>query len=270
MDNIRADQLLFEGGQTTSRTEAQALIIAGRVFAGERRIEKPGEKLPGDTVLTIRGGRRYVSGGALKLKRGLDEFSVEPEGCVCLDLGASTGGFTEVLLERGARRVFAVDVGYGQLAASLRDDPRVIVLERTNARDLSAVLIPEKIDLLVADLSFISLRKVLDPCVPLLNSDAAMLVLFKPQFELGRRHVKKGGLALDFDRHAGAILEFADWAAARNVALRDLVHAPIRGRRKNVEYMLHLDRGRDIEGDIIGLVRRRVGEAGKSHAESEH
>ena len=180
-----------------SRTRAQALVLAGRVFRGEERLDKPGLQVTGDLPVTVRAVEEHVSRGAHKLIAGLDAFGVDPAGLVCLDVGASTGGFTDVLLRRGAVRVYAVDVGYGQLDARLRGDGRVVVLERTNARRLTTDEVPEPVGLVVCDASFISLRTVLPAPLALTAPDASLVALIKPQFEVGKGRVGKGGVVRD-------------------------------------------------------------------------
>ena len=199
----RLDQLLVDRGLAESRAKAQALVLAGRVFAGERRLDKARLAVDPETALEVRGGEHdYVSRGALKLIKGLDAFAIDPTGAVAVDVGASTGGFTDVLLRRGARLVYAVDVGYGQLDARLRADPRVAVLERTNARHLTAAQVPEPVDLVVCDASFISLKLVLPAALALTRPGAALVALIKPQFEVGKGRVGKGGVVRDPALHA--------------------------------------------------------------------
>lgn len=194
----RADQLLCHSGLAATVREAQALILAGRVFSEQRRIDKAGTLLPADTPLKIRSPRNpYVSRGGQKLEGALKSFSIAIDNCIAADFGASTGGFTDCLLKHGARRVYAIDVGYGQLDASLRDDPRVVVLERTNARHLGAADLPEQVDLIVIDASFISLTKLLLPARELLRPGGEVVGLVKPQFEADRRDVEKGGVVRD-------------------------------------------------------------------------
>lgn len=208
---VRLDQLLVERGLAESRARAQALILAGRVFAGERRQDKAGTLVAADLELTVRGGQDYVSRGAHKLVAGLDRFDIEPSGLVCLDVGASTGGFTDVLLSRGAAKVYAVDVGYGQLDARLRQDPRVVVRERTNARHLTTAEVPEPIDLVVCDASFIALALVLAPALALTRPGAATVALIKPQFEVGKGEVGKGGVVRDPALHEAVCARAAAW-----------------------------------------------------------
>ena len=205
----RIDLLLVEKGLAASRTQAQALVMAGAVVAGEQRVDKPGQLVDPDLPLRVKedaAPQRYVSRGALKLERALAEFPVDPRGKVCADLGASTGGFTDLLLQRGAAKVFAVDVGYGQLHPKLRADPRVVVRERENARHLDAASLGGPVDLVTGDLSFISLRLVLPAVKALLRPGGAAVLLVKPQFEVGKGEVGKGGVVRD-DAQRRAALE---------------------------------------------------------------
>ncbi|HLV68944.1 MAG TPA: TlyA family RNA methyltransferase [Polyangiaceae bacterium] len=189
---VRADLLLLEQGHATSRAHAQALILAGDVFVGDDRVEKPGQLLRRETPLRVRERERYVSRGGYKLEGALDGFALDPAGMVCVDVGASTGGFTDCLLQRGARRVYAVDVGENQLAPKLREDPRVVVRDRTNARYLDASAFDEPIDLVVVDASFIGIDKLLPALARIVRPGALLLALVKPQFEAGRREVSRG------------------------------------------------------------------------------
>ncbi len=246
----RVDLLLVERGLAGSRAKAQALVMAGAVVAGdpesgEGRVEKPGQLLDPDVPLRIKDGaapQRYVSRGALKLEKGLEVFPVDPAGLVCADLGASTGGFTDLLLQRGAARVHAVDVGYGQLHPRLRGDPRVVVHERVNARLLGAGALGEDVDLVVGDLSFISLRLVLPAVRALLRAGGRAILLVKPQFEVGKGEVGKGGVVRD-DAKRLAALENVE-AAARDLGFEVLGHAesPIEGPAGNREWLLGLRR----------------------------
>jgi 23S rRNA (cytidine1920-2'-O)/16S rRNA (cytidine1409-2'-O)-methyltransferase len=241
----RIDVLLVERGLAESRARAQALVLAGAVVAGEQRAEKPGQLVDPDLPLRVKEGagpQRYVSRGALKLEKALEAFPVDPAGKVCADLGASTGGFTDLLLQRGAARVYAVDVGYGQLHPRLRSDPRVVVRERENARHLRAASLGEPVDLVVADLSFISLRLVLPAVRDLLRPGGQAVLLVKPQFEVGKGEVGKGGVVRDEAKRRAA-LEGIE-AAARELGFEVLGHAesPIAGPAGNVEWLLGLRR----------------------------
>lgn len=239
----RADLLLVRKGLAPSREKAQALILAGVVYAGERRIEKAGQKVDEGTPLEIRGPAcPYVSRGGLKLEAALDALSLPVEGLVCADVGASTGGFTHCLLLRGARRVYAVDVGKGQLHESLRRDRRVFSREGVNARYLPEDFFPEPVDLVVVDASFISLRLLL-PAVRRAAPSAAVLALVKPQFEAGRRAVGKGGVVRDDAVRWGAVQSVVEAAQALGYTVRAVVESPVKGPKGNVEIFLFLNAG---------------------------
>lgn len=238
-EKTRLDTLLVARGLAPDLSRARALVMAGAVVVGEQRVDKPGAAVPVDAPVRVRGkGHDYVSRGALKLVHGLDHFGVSVEGRICLDLGASTGGFTQVLLERGARRVYAVDVGRDQLAWALRHEARIVSLEQTHARDLTPALIPEPIDLLVADVSFISLRQALPPVFPLLAPGAALVVLVKPQFEAQAGEVEPGGLVRDPAVHARTCAEVAATLAAAGFEVRPAVPCVLLGTTGNQEYLL--------------------------------
>ena len=240
---IRVDVLLVERGLAESRTKAQALVMAGAVVVGEARVDKPGALV--DPSLPVRlkedaAPSRYVSRGALKLEKALEVFPVDPRGRTCADLGASTGGFTDLLLQRGAAKVYAVDVGYGQLHPRIRGDPRVVVRERENARLLDAEKLGERVDLVTGDLSFISLRLVLPAVRALLKPAGHALLLVKPQFEGGKGEVGKGGVVRD-DAKRRAALDAVE-AAARELGFEVVGEAesPIEGPAGNREWLLAL------------------------------
>jgi 23S rRNA (cytidine1920-2'-O)/16S rRNA (cytidine1409-2'-O)-methyltransferase len=233
---LRADVLLVERGLAESRARAQALILAGSVVAGDHRVEKPGQLLDSAIELRVKEQLRYVSRGGLKLEKGLDHFALSPAGRICVDLGASTGGFTDVLLQRGALRVHAVDVGYGQLHPRLRADPRVVVHERVNAR---ALALPEACAAAVADLSFISLKLVLPALLAALQpADAWACLLVKPQFEAGRAEVGKGGVVRDAAVHARVVSEISAEMQRLGLSVLGSVESPVRGPAGNREYLL--------------------------------
>ncbi len=240
MSKTRADQLLVERGLADSRTRARALIMAGQVFSGDRRVDKPGLSLAADAPLAVRGeDQPWVSRGGLKLAHALDHFAIDPAGRVCLDVGASTGGFTDVLLARGAARVYAVDVGHGQLAWKLRRDARVVVLERTNARYLSRADVPEPVSLITCDASFIGLRTVLPASLALAAPGARLVALIKPQFEVGKARVGKGGVVRDPALHREVCEEIGAWLAAQpGWRVRGLTESPIRGPEGNREFLI--------------------------------
>ena len=232
----RADLLLVERGLAESRAKAQALILAGSVVAGDHRVDKPGQLLAPDVELRLKEQLRYVSRGGLKLEKALDHFALSPEGRVCVDLGASTGGFTDVLLQRGAAKVYAVDVGRGQLHSKLRSDPRVVLLERVNARAFS---LPEPCAAAVADVSFISLRLVLPALAAALRpTDAWTCVLVKPQFEAGRAEVGKGGVVRDPAVHARVVEEIAAEFRQLGFAVQGSIESPVQGPAGNREFLV--------------------------------
>lgn len=241
----RVDQLLVERGLAESRTRAQALILAGLVFAGERRVAKAGDTVPEATVLDVRGrDHPWVSRGGVKLAHGLDHFGWDVTGVVALDVGSSTGGFTDVLLTRGATRVYAVDSGTNQLAWKLRQDPRVIVHEQLSARLLTSGHVPEPIGMIVCDASFISLAKVLEVPLGFAAPQARLLALVKPQFEAGRQEIGKGGVVRDPAVHARVCQAAADWLAAQpGWRVAGLTASPITGPEGNVEFLLAGERG---------------------------
>lgn len=242
----RLDQLLVDRGLVESRSRAQALVLAGKVRVGAgdaaRRDLKPGDQLAADTPITVEQPEPYVSRGGHKLAAALDAFGIDPGGRVALDVGASTGGFTDVLLQRGARRVYALDVGRGQLAESLRRDPRVVNLERTNARDLAAGTLPEQAELAVVDVSFISLAKVLGPIRSALTVDAPIVALVKPQFEVGRGRTDRG-VVRDPAAHAQVIRDVVVAATEVGLGARDIIASPILGPEGNREFLVHLAPG---------------------------
>jgi 23S rRNA (cytidine1920-2'-O)/16S rRNA (cytidine1409-2'-O)-methyltransferase len=237
----RVDKLLVERGLAPSRTRAQALVMAGAVLVGEQRVEKPSETFPPDAPLRVRGSEdpaaRYVGRGALKLERALREFRLDPAGLVCLDVGASTGGFTDCLLQHGARRVVALDVGRNQLDYRLRTDARVEVREGVNARHLAPADFGEQFDLAVMDVSFISATKILPALVPLLKEGGRLVVLIKPQFEVGKGEVGKGGIVTDPRQHARVVAEVNAAARALGLEVRGVTESPITGADGNREFL---------------------------------
>ena len=239
MTRPRADQHLVALGLAESRTRAQALILAGLVFAGDRRVDKAGQAVDPDIPLTVKGrDHPWVSRGGVKLAHGLDRFGWDVAGATAIDVGASTGGFTDVLLTRGARHVFAVDSGTNQLAWKLRDDPRVTVLEQTSARVLTAAHIPVAVDLIVCDASFIGLAKVLDRPLTFAAPAARLMALIKPQFEAGRGEVGKGGVVRDPAVHARVCAEVSDWVGAQGWTVAGVEPSPITGPEGNVEFLI--------------------------------
>ena len=244
MAKMRVDQLLVERGLAESRTRAQALVMAGLVYVGTRKIDKPGQAIADDTALDVRGrDHPWVSRGGIKLAHGLDHFGWDVSGLVALDVGSSTGGFTDVLLSRGAARVYAVDSGTNQLAWKLRQDERVVVHEQTSARILTAEHIPEPVDLIVCDASFIGLAKVLDVPLGFARPDAALLALVKPQFEAGREEVGKGGVVRDPAVHARVCDEVEAWLTSNGWNVAGVTTSPITGPEGNVEFLIGALRG---------------------------
>ena len=243
----RADQLLVEQGLAESRTKAQALILAGLVSCGERRVAKPGEQLAADAALVLKGrDHPWVSRGGVKLAHALSRFRITVEGRVALDIGASTGGFTDVLLWRGAKRVYAVDVGHGQLAWKLRRDPRVVVRERLNARYLTRADIPEPVDIITCDTSFIGLATVLPAPLALAAEHAQLVALVKPQFEAGPAQVGKGGVVRDPEVHRDVCERVVAWVGAQpGWSVVGIVESPILGPEGNREFLLYARRGEE-------------------------
>ena len=239
MAKIRADQLLAARGLAESRTRAQALILAGTVFSGARKIAKAGDMLPEDAPLAVRGrDHPWVSRGGIKLAHGLDHFGWDVAGAVAMDVGSSTGGFSDVVLTRGAARVYAVDSGTNQLAWKLRQDPRVIVHEQTSARILTPAHIPEAIDLIVCDASFIGLSKVLERPLTFAAPHAKLLALIKPQFEAGRTEVGKGGVVRDPAIHARVCDEVSVWITSCGWQVEGISQSPITGPEGNIEFLV--------------------------------
>ncbi|MBC7908482.1 MAG: TlyA family RNA methyltransferase [Rhodospirillaceae bacterium] len=236
----RVDQLLVERGLVESRTRAQALVMAGLVLSGGKRVDKPGQQMAEDAPLELKGqDHPWVSRGGLKLVEALDRFVLDPTGKVAVDVGASTGGFTDVLLTRGATKVYAVDVGHGQLAWKLRSDERVVVLERTNARYLTHEHIPEAVDFVVCDASFIGLETVLPTAMGFARPGAHLVALIKPQFEVGKGRVGKGGVVREPELHTEVCERIQEWLAARpGWQVIGLCESPITGPEGNKEFLM--------------------------------
>lgn len=257
MKKIRLDQLIFDKGLAESRERAKAYIMAGHVYVNGQKETKPGTSVAEDAALEIRGETLpYVSRGGWKLEKALRVFPLDVKDAVCIDCGASTGGFTDVLLKNGAAKVYSVDVGYGQLAWSLRTDPRVVCMERTNIRYVTHEQIPEEMDIAVADLSFISLRLVLPAICSLLKPGAPMVCLVKPQFEAGKEKVGKKGVVRDPAVHAEVLREFLRYAPECGFGVKGLDFSPIRGPEGNIEYLAWLEKGAASipEFDVEALV----------------
>lgn len=238
---VRLDELLVRRGLAPNRSHAQRLILAGEVWLEDRRLEKAGQLVPEDAGVRVEQGLRYVSRGGLKLEKALQQFGVSPEGWVCADIGASTGGFTDCLLQHGAAKVYAIDVGYGQLAWQLRQDPRVVVSERVNIRHLDAL--PEPVRLAVVDVSFIGLGLVLPRVASLLGPAGQVIALIKPQFEVGKGAVGKGGVVREPSLHRETIRKVLGEAEALGLAPAGLVRSPIVGPAGNIEFLALLRAG---------------------------
>jgi 23S rRNA (cytidine1920-2'-O)/16S rRNA (cytidine1409-2'-O)-methyltransferase len=236
----RIDKLLVEQGLADSRTKAQAMIMAGVVLVDDQRVSKPSEVFPTDSTIRIKGGSddtRYVGRGGLKLEAALKTFSIDPTEWTCIDIGSSTGGFTDCLLQHGARRVVAVDAGTNQLAWSLRTDPRVEVRENTNARHLTPSEFEQRFDLAVMDVSFISVKKVIPAVIDLLTREQRMVVLIKPQFEVGKGEVGKGGIVRDAKKHERVVAEINSFAESVGLTCAGVIDSPISGAEGNKEFL---------------------------------
>ncbi|NMA24731.1 MAG: TlyA family RNA methyltransferase [Clostridiales bacterium] len=247
----------YENGLFDSREKARAAVMSGIVYVDGNREIKPGTFVTEQNVIEIRGGvNKFVSRGGLKLERALDFFGITPEGKICIDCGASTGGFTDCLLKRGASRVYAVDVGYGQLAWSIRNDPRVVTMERTNIRYVTRSQIPEKLQLAAIDVSFISLNLVLPAVRELLSDDADVLCLIKPQFEAGREKVGKKGVVRDFGTHLEVLRDFIKNAENMGFRVKNLTYSPIKGPEGNIEFLGWLSLSGESNTIDVGQVVR--------------
>jgi 23S rRNA (cytidine1920-2'-O)/16S rRNA (cytidine1409-2'-O)-methyltransferase len=250
-DKRRLDQLVVEQGLAETRTKAQALILAGAVWSGDKRLDKPGASLAADTSLSLKGkGHPFVSRGGVKLAHALDHFKIDPMNLIALDIGASTGGFTDALLQRDAKRVYAVDVGHGQLDWKLRNDPRVKVLERVNARHLSVKEVPEQVDLVTCDASFIGLETVLSAPLALAKPKANLVALIKPQFEVGPKLVGKGGVVRDPALHRQVCERISAWVASQGWRVLGVVESPLKGPEGNSEFLLAAERGGGVRSEI--------------------
>ena len=240
----RLDELLVASGLTNDLIRARALIGAGQVLVNGNPVDKAGTVFPPDISVQIKPVCPYVSRGGLKLKGALDAFACDPGGRICADIGASSGGFTDCLLQHGARKVYAVDVAYGQLDWKLRQDPRVIVIERFNARKISRTEIPEAIDLAVIDSSFISLTKLIPPLLPLFEGEVHLIALIKPQFELPREKIPNGGVVRDPALHDEAITKIQSFGQEIGLTIQGVVRSPVVGPKGNSEFLIYLTAGK--------------------------
>jgi 23S rRNA (cytidine1920-2'-O)/16S rRNA (cytidine1409-2'-O)-methyltransferase len=263
MKKMRLDVLLVERGLVRSRERGQRLIMAGEVRVDGQLVDKPGRRVSGDASVTIKERPPYVSRGGHKLEAALDRFDIDVRDWVVADVGASTGGFTDCMLQRGAKRVYAIDTGYGQLAWSLRQDPRVIVMERTNARHLEGL--PEAIDLATLDASFISLKLLLPSVAQWFHqgerSTGEAVPLIKPQFEAGRRQVGKGGVVRDPEVHRHVLTDLLNWAEQQGWGLQGLIASPLQGPAGNVEFLAHLKLGTPAALTVDSAVEAALDEA---------
>ncbi len=265
----RLDILVTENGLAESREKAKALIMAGQVYVDNQKADKPGDTFSEDAHVEIRGkGLQYVSRGGLKLEKAMKEFGLTLTDKICMDVGASTGGFTDCMLQNGARKVYSVDVGYGQLAWSLRTDARVVNLERTNARYLTREQIPEEIDFFSVDVSFISLSLILPAVRPLLAEHGQAVCLIKPQFEAGRENVGKKGVVRDQSVHREVIEKIRNFSLENGFSVLGLTYSPVKGPEGNIEYLIYLERS-DAPIEASGVpVPEQVVEA--SHRDLDH
>ena len=249
MEKKRLDVLLFERGLAESRQKAQAVVMSGQVYVNGQKVDKAGTPTPADAPIEVRGGGlKYVSRGGLKLEKAMGTWPISLAGAVCADIGASTGGFTDCMLQNGASKVYAVDVGYGQFAWKLRSDTRVVCMERTNARSLTHEQIPDELDFASVDVSFISLNLILPPLRGLMKRSGQAVCLIKPQFEAGKDKVGKKGVVRDKAVHQEVLEHFLEHAASAGFGVRGLTWSPIRGPEGNIEYLGWLS----AEGGMAG------------------
>ena len=259
MAKKRLDVLMVEQGLAESRQKAQAIIMAGQVFIGDKRYDKAGASVDENEMLEVRGQTlRYVSRGGLKLEKAMQTFPITLDGKVAADIGASTGGFTDCMLQNGAKRVYAVDVGYGQLAWSIRNDERVVCLERTNARYLTREQIPDELDFASIDVSFISLKLILPALRPLMSEGGQIAALVKPQFEAGKEKVGKKGVVRDPSVHLEVLEQFLVHAKEADFSVKGITFSPIRGPEGNIEYLgfLSVGAGEEYTGDLADIVKQ--------------
>lgn len=245
MGRERIDKLLVAAGLAESRTKAQALVMSGVVLVDDRRVEKPSEQFEPDSQIRIKGESpetKYASRAGLKLEKALNEFHIRVNGYVCLDLGSSTGGFTDCLLSRGASKVYAIDSGTNQMIWRLRSDKRVVLMENTNARNLTRQQIPEDVDLVTIDVSFISAKLVLEPALAFLKEGGRVVLLVKPQFEVGKGEVGKGGIVRDKELHKKVVAELTEFSEGIGLRRKGLAESPIEGATGNREFLLFLEK----------------------------
>lgn len=260
-DKKRLDIVLFERGFAESREKAKALIMSGIVYVNDQKEIKAGRDIKSDDIVEVRGATlKYVSRGGLKLEKAMESFPISLSGKICMDIGASTGGFTDCMLQNGAVKVYSIDVGYGQLAWKLRSDSRVVNLERTNFRYVTKEQIPEDIDFASVDVSFISLKLILPVMFELLKENGEAVCLIKPQFEAGRENVGKKGVVRDPSVHENVIVSIAEFANSVSFDVLGLEHSPVKGPEGNIEYLMHLRKCSEPQdsGDIISTAAELV------------
>ena len=252
----RLDILVFEKGLASSREKAKVLIMAGEIFVQGEREDKPGQSFDEDSLIEHRGKKlRYVSRGGLKLEKAMNTFPIDLDGRVCMDVGASTGGFTDCMLQNGASKVYSIDVGYGQLDWKLRNDDRVVCLEKTNARYLDHEIVKDDIDFTSIDVSFISLTLILDAVKDLLKTDGSVVALIKPQFEAGREKVGKKGVVRDKIIHEEVIKKIVDYSLSIGFSIGGITYSPVKGPEGNIEYLIYLTmEGKMADYDISKIV----------------
>ncbi len=247
----RLDVLVCEQNSELSRQKAQTMIMAGQVYVNNQKELKSGSMFPEDAVIEVRGeGLKYVSRGGLKLEKAMEVFPVDPAGKVCMDIGSSTGGFTDCMLQNGAVKVYAVDVGKGQLHYKLRNDDRVVVMEKTNIRNVTPDMIPEKINLASVDVSFISLTLVIPVAETLLDENCELVMLIKPQFEAGREKVGKKGVVREPETHIEVIQKIVDFVTSEGLCAAGLTYSPVKGPEGNIEYLIHVKRNSGCAGTV--------------------
>ena len=246
----RADILLVEKGLATSREKARALILSGNVYVNNQKIEKAGEMIDESSQIIIKEPLKYVSRGGLKLEKALEFFQIDVEGKIALDIGASTGGFTDCLLQHGAKKVYCVDVGYGQLAWKLREDPRVVNFEKTNFRYFDRKSIQDRIDIIVCDVSFISLNLISEKIKEFMENGTEGVLLIKPQFEAGRKEVGKRGVVKSKDTHKNVIKKVIDHYFSVGISINGLTYSPITGPEGNIEYLLYIKMGEEAKNCV--------------------
>jgi len=253
----RLDLLVAQRGLADSQQHAQRLIMAGRVTVGDQVVDKPGTRVPSGSEVTVKAGSPYASRGGFKLAAALEAFALDVRGWTIADVGASTGGFVDCLLQQGVIRAYAIDVGYGQLAWKLRQDPRVVVMERTNARYLETL--PEPVDLVTIDVSFISLKLILPAASGWLREQGQIVALIKPQFEASPEQVEEGGVVRDKAVHRAVLEDLAAWAESQALGLMGLIRSPLTGPAGNVEFLAHWVPGYQVSGDSAAMIQDCTG-----------